>query len=268
MVSLLGAAMVSTALVGCGGSSSSTPPSTSVNVNGGITAGTATSNSTYDASAAPVNATLSDGTQITLFGGSFAPGESFVTIPVGSSILDNLFLDDGRAQGDILANVGRPGAALQAKIGTLGNNANLKSAANSLKSIGLKKGQDYTVTFVGPFVITSGSARLHIKNFVIYFVVTGSGLVSFPSALYGQLPTDGGTTFDNNQVVNATISGFAGTNFRLKISKSNGALSKVVPADVTATAVFTDLTNGGNNTPAIPAAGVDTVELDYFATPF
>lgn len=267
MVSVLGAAMISTALVGCGGSSSSTPPSTSVNVTGGIATGTAVSNSTYDGSTTPVAATLSDGTKVTLFGGTFTSGETFVTIPVGTSILDNLFLDDGRSQGDVLINTGMPGAAAQVKVGTLANGT-VKAAASSLNGIGLKKGKDYTVTFVGPFVIKSGSASLHVKNFVVYFVITSSGLASFPDTIAGQLPVDGGSTFGGGQSLATTLVRFPNTNFRLTITKSNGALSKVATTDGVGLTTFVDLTNGGSNNPAIPTGGVDTVELDYFATPF
>lgn len=268
MVSLLGAAMVSTALVGCGGSSSSTPPSTSVNVSGGISAGTVTNNTTVDASTAPVVSTLSDGTDLTFVGGSFAPGEQVTTISAGSTLFNNFFADDGRATLSLYINVGTPlfpGDIGSFKVADLVNAA---QGASLLKGIALKRNKAYTATVSGKSLFKSGNASLHISTaIVVYFFVDSTGKVSFPSASAGQLPVDGGTTFSNGQSFSATTA-FANTPFRLLIAKTNGAVKKTVSSNGAGTATFTDNGNGGNNNPAIPTTGVQVVELDYFQTPF
>ena len=252
------AALVVAAIAGCGGSSSSTTPGNQVNVNGGISTGTATSVTGANATAGPVQITLSDGTIGTLTSGVIPAGGTGFIIPKGAFLFSNLRFPGGL----------KPSRATHAVYQTAKNGVpefNLIGTVSSNQSSGVNLDKtivyptdsgNYDIRLTGPFEVVSGNTTLSIQGGIdLHFEISG-GSISLPSTVTGQLPANNGSTRAIGIALNMTVPGFGNRQYRLAITKGGGNLDKTVTANGTAV-TFTDLFNQGNAT--IPDQGISSI---------
>lgn len=243
-------------LAGCSGFTGGTTGSTVAS--GGFPAYTATATDAVDASDRPVTITFPDGTSGTLVDDALAAGEEFSVLPADYPILSDMFVDDGRAQGDVFIYKG----AVKRLVGSLRNHgtaASGKQGAQLVRRLCLKKGRSYKIEFEGPFVLRNGRKRLHIGVISARFEVDLAGKVSLPTKITAVLPGDGGNAADaGNFVLTHVQPAFEGRSFTLKIEHANGTL---IQTQVAAGGDTTYLKHGDTANGHFPGSGVDVVDL-------
>lgn len=257
--SFVGAALVATAIAGCGGSSSSSTPGTQVNVSGGVATGSTTSNTGANATTAPVQITLADGTVGTLTTGIIPAGGTGFIIPKGAFLFTNLGFPGGLSATRGTHNVYLTAVDDQQQFTNIGTISSNQTTGVQLDStiVFPTVAHSYDVQLTGPFVVTSGNTTLNVKgNLYLHFEVSSAG-ISLPATVTGQLPANGGTAFDNNQALNCTIPGYADRSFRLVIDKSTGQLDQTRQASGTSVTFNKNTATNG----AIPADGVDSISF-------
>jgi hypothetical protein len=257
LIGLIAAALMMGAVVGCGGNGSNPTPNPTgpISLNGGISGDVGSSDTTIPASAVQQTATLtvngSTLTNVTVAPNAVAapPGTKLAVFPANVPIIESLDRSAHRAPGDIIIN-GQTIAGV-----TVNDQGRLSNP------LAFTPGH-YVIQVDGPWNLRSGDRVLNVGEFVITFDVNADGVSSFPEDITGQLPPNGGSTFDQQSFASFTVNNaFANGSATLTIVKANGNLSKTVDVPGTS-ATFNDIFAGGGN-PNIPANGVDQVIFTY-----
>lgn len=209
------AAFAVAGVIGCGGSSAGVPQRDTVQLSGGASSQTGTSDN-----AAPANP---NGQTISINGGSgtayLAPttdstpaGTTLTIIPTGTTIFAGLTRTASRAPGDVFVN---------------GVNSGLTVTQNGSLSgnLALLNNRKYTIYIQGPFYITNGSRTLTINEGFEFDVLVRNNTASLPNRIEGTIPSDGGTASDMFLTVNYP-SIFTGDSIELSVTKSNGNVSQ------------------------------------------
>ena len=255
------AAMV-VAVAGCGGSSSTIGTGNKVNVNGGISTGTATSVLGADATAGPVPISFSDGTVGILASGVIPPGGTCAIIPKGASLISNLRFSDGlkptRADRQVFLSKKNGVATQEPPIGTISNTLTAGVTLDSTIAFPTTDG-NYEILLKGPFSVVSGNNTLSIRtNIFVYFEVK-AGVMSLPAAISGQLPANGGSTFGDDISLDITVpSAFGDRAYELTILFSGRLLQKRVTAS-DAKMTFTKLTD--DSSAGVPSNGINSIRF-------
>jgi hypothetical protein len=210
------AAIVSGALAGCGGSSSSVQGlGGTVQTTGGLPSGSGTSTVTVPSSTTPqqVQVTSSSGTPVTgtLPAGETIPaGTSVAVVPTGVPIIQGLGLST--AFHKRVTNPGgssaQPTTGSQGQIYVDGQNTGLTvDASGDLSGNLILVPGNHTITAFGPFSIISGSgfapAQLVVGQFNFGVPVGNDGVAAIPTGINMKLPSDGGT-FSHGPYVTVT----------------------------------------------------------------
>jgi hypothetical protein len=233
------AAIVSGALVGCGGSSSSGSAPTPITTTGGISTNPGTSATAVTASATPQQVQVTTGAGVVT--GTLPAGES---IPVGGSvgvINNNAPIINGLGLGArVLGQKAAPASGTQGQVWVDGVDTGLTvTSGGSLSGILLLAPGTHTVHAQGPFVIVSGSTfapkTLTVGQFNFGVVVLTDGTPSIPSDLTLALPVNHGlltpsTTYHVDTQYPSAFTGYTG---KLIISYGGTTVSKsqVLAAD-------------------------------------
>lgn len=260
---LIAAALMMGAIAGCGGGGSNpTVIDDNVQVNGGIPTDEGTSSESIAAGA-------QQSVDITVNGNTYtdvvvAPvtqnvpaNTPLAVFPANVPIISNMNLGAGitRDPGQLIIN----GQVISGV--TVDDQGRLSDPIAFAPSEYTTSGR-YSVSFDGPWNITSGNRTLTVGQFVVDFEVNADAATSFPATITGKLPTNGGSTLDGESFVSFTVNpAFANSSARLTIDKSNGLISKRIEVPGTS-GTFSDLFAGGGNA-TIPAGGVDTVHFAY-----
>jgi len=260
------AALVSGALVGCGGSASPGGGSPSVTTTGGLStaSGSGTAGTSSGSTPQQVQVTINGQTVTgTLPANETIPASGTVaTVAPGIPILNGLTLTTKARQEKGAPTVSNGG---QGEVDVDGCNTGLTVDSNGDLSgyLFLVPG-NHTITAIGPFSIVGGSAfnptQLTITgSFNFGVVVNPDGVASIPSALSVNLPVNGGT-LKNGHFVNVTYPtpDFAGGSGTLILAWPGVTIQKV-EVFANGKATYKALTN---NTP-VPSTGLTSVTFNY-----
>lgn len=262
------AAVVTAALVGCGGSSASVQGlSPIVTTTGGVSSAGGTSATPVNASTSPQQVqVLSGGTTVT---GTLPPGESIPAngavgvISNGTPIINGLTLSTSAVIKKVTpATTGGQG---QVYVDGVFSGLTVTSGGALSNYLILTPGK-HTVTAYGPFAIVGGTAfavqTLIVGTFSFGVVVLPDGTPSVPSALTLNLPADGGA-LSKNYVTAGYSSEFAGYTGTLSIVYGGTTVTKgqalvLNSSTGNATATYNALSAHA----AIPTTGVDSVSFN------
>lgn len=255
------AAIVSGALAGCAGSSSSVQgASPVVTTTGGITntQGTSPAGATTTQPGQQVQVTI-NGTPTTgvLPVGEVVPQNGIVaTIPSGTPIIQGLQLAkfNGRK--------GAPETGAQGEVDVDGVNTGLTvTATGELSGILILVPGQHTIHAEGPFAIVSGIQQLTVGQFNFGLVVLADGNASIPSSLEIRLPANGGSLANGNFVtVGYPTPDFAAGTGTLSIQYSGITVNKVRPL-ANGAATYKQITSQADSN--IPSTGVDNVTFNF-----
>jgi len=262
------AAVISGALVGCGGSSASVQGvAGTVQTTGGLTTSTQTFTSGVGSSTAPqqVQVTVNgSSTNATLPPGeSISAGQSVAVLPP-TPIIAGLTLGP-KTRSEKAA----PVSGAQGSVYVDGQNTGLTvTSGGALSGYLILVPGTHTVTAYGPFTIVGGSAfsptTLTIGKFVFQVIVLADGTPSVPSALTLNLPVNGGSLSHGSFVTAGYPSEFS-PNYSgsLIISYGGTTITKAQALTINpATGLATATYNALSQHPLIPTGGVDTVTFN------
>jgi len=261
------AAVISGALVGCGGSSASVQGAQgTVNTTGGLTSTTQTFTSGVGSSTSPqqVQVTVNGSTQNATLpaGESIAAGQSVAVVPP-TPIIAGLTLGP-KTKGEKAA----PTSGAQGSVYVDGTNTGLTvTSSGALSGYLILTPGTHNITAYGPFVIVGGSAfaptQLTVGKFVFQVIVASSGTASIPTALTLNLPVNGGFISHGSFVTAGYDPSFVGYGGTLIIAYSGATIVKAQTLtfnSATNTALATY--NALSSHPAIPSNGVDSVTFN------
>jgi len=265
------AALVSGVLIGCGGSSATSPaPSPSSYVTGNLKGATgsvtsfnpATQQVQVNVGGSPVSAQVPVGETPAL-------GAPIAVIPPGTPIINGL-TEQGAAGGKVHLT---PGFTPYHLFSSIDAGKSYQDTGITITPLGalsgplaLTAGQNVILTTGGPYTIISGSfpaiTQLTVQTFTFGLVVNAQGVASIPT-FNGKLPSNGGTTAGTNfvQVTYPTPAFSTGTGTLTITGLVSG--SKIETVGITAgSATYNDAFNNGVQD-AIPSGGVSTVQFMF-----
>jgi hypothetical protein len=264
---VVSAALLSGAMVGCGGSSASVQGAGgTVQTTGGLTTTSQTFTSGVGSSTAPQQVQVTvNGTQQNATlppGESIGAGQSVAVLPPTQIIV-------GLAGPQARTKKAAPTTGSAGEVDVDGQNTGLTvTSGGALSGYLILVPGTHTVTAYGPFTIVGGSAfhptQLTVGKFVFKVIVLADGTPSTPSALTLNLPVDGGSISHGSYVTAGYSSEFSPSySGTLTITYAGTSILKsqalvVNPTTGLATATY----NALSSHPAIPSGGVDTVEFD------
>jgi len=265
--SVLAAVLAGTAIVGCGGGSSSVSGATgTIKTTGGLTTTTQTFTSGVGSSTTPqqVQVTVNGTSQQATLppGESIAAGQSVAVLPP-TQIIAGLSGPSARHEKSA-PTTGTPG-----EIDVDGKNTGLTvNSGGQISGYLILTPGTHMVTAYGPFTITGGSAfaptTLTIGKFIFKVVVLADGTPSVPTALTLNLPINGGTLSHGSYVLVGYPAEFAPSyGGVLTITYAGISIVKSQPLVLSSSTGFESATyNALSAHPKIPSTGVDVVEFD------
>jgi len=265
-------AVVSFALVGCGGSSSSVQgESPIISTTGGIASAGGTSTNPVSSSNSPQQVQVTSGGSIVT--GTLPPGES---IPAGGSVAvisnsEPIIVGLGLAPKSSGSKAAPSTTGTQGQVYVDGQYSGLTvTSGGALSGYLILTPGTHEVTAYGTFVIVGGTAfattKLSVGQFNFRVIVTPSAIASVPIALTLHLPINGGSLAHGTLVTagyDPTFLGYSGT---LSIVYGGTTVAKeqtlaLNPSTGNATATY----NALSPHPQIPAGGVDSVTFNIVA---
>jgi len=264
------AAVISGAMVGCGGGSSSSGSTpTPITTTGGVATSPGSVATAVTASATPQQV------QVTV-GGTAVTG----TLPAGESIPAGGSVGVVKNSAPIIAGLGlaprvvgekaAPASGTQGQVWVDGVNTGLTvDASGTLSGVLLLVPGNHTIHAQGPFVIVSGSAfapkTLTVGQFNFGVVVLADGTPSIPSDLALSLPVNNGllTPSSKYHVDTQYPEAFKGYTGKLVISYGATTVTKSqILADDTVNAVSTASYSALSTHPRLLTNGVDNVTFN------
>ncbi len=267
---LVGASVLSSAIVGCAGSDASTGPNPGTPVvpaSGGVTQFSGTSNETRASQESPQQVQVTvNGEPTTGFlpgGDNLATGEQVAFFPKGQLILQGLTISGGGNSAN--QSRGEAGAiTIRNRNSNIPYDTGVRLLSNGTLSDNLiLSNGDYEVKVQGTLAVARDGKRLDFQTLILDGQVR-NGVGSVPQVINGQLPVNGGSSFPlrlDIQMPPQFNAGFV----KLRVIHDNGILQQQ-HALASGYAQFHDLQFAGNS--VIPPTGLNTVEFRYSDTPF
>jgi len=260
------AAVVSSALVGCGGSSASVQGlSPIISTTGGVSSAGGTSPTGAAALGTPQQVQVtSNGSTVTgtlPAGESIPPGGTVAVISNSTPIINGL--SPAKIKGDKKA----PTTGTEGQVWVDGTNTGLVVQSDgSLSGILILTVGNHVIHAEGPFSLTGGSVfapqTLTVGQFNFGVIVLPDGVPSVPSALTFKLPANMGTLQGGNFAYAGYNSEFAGYTGTLVITYPGVTVAKSKVLTLDAQGNESATYNALSGHPSIPSTGVSNVTFN------